>query len=368
MKPLETPQLIELARSQDGVEAQAAVWSDLLRDGDAPAELRAAFEQWHDADPAHAQTFQSIDRTYRIARLAGASHAAQAMEAEILARVVKVRRRRRALAIAAGLFVAVAVGTIAAGSSLQGFELLQERIRYALAGERLYHTAIGERLVATLEDGSVLTLNTNSRVVVAYHERTRGVKLLNGQAMFQVAKDPAHPFIVTAGNRTVTALGTAFDVRLSDERLQVTLLEGHVAIEPVAPPPAARGRERTDLYPGEQLVLVEKRAPAAVAKAERTVVATADQTVVHHADLKRATSWRNGQIIFDDEPLAEAVAELNRYCRRPLVLADPRLQSMRVSGVFDTSNPSVFIDTLTLHFPIRVMPSKDDQVMLGYRG
>src|SRR5690606_18195659 len=117
-----------------------------------------------------------------------------------------------------------------------------------------------ERLAVPLDDGSLLTLNTDTRAVVRYRDGIRGVTLQKGQALFEVAKDPSRPFVVTAGQRTVTALGTAFDVRLSESRFEVTMLEGRVVVAPQsahAPLTYADADlvdDRTELGPGDQLV------------------------------------------------------------------------------------------------------------------
>jgi transmembrane sensor len=356
VKKLETPQLIDLIQAEPRVERQAALWSDALRDGDAAPELRRAFDYWRDAQPEHAQAFEAIDRTYRLFRAAGNSHAPFAVEAEILARLASRRRvRQRAFAgLAAGVLVMIAAGYALTGGSWHELMYLKDRARYALQGDALYRTAVGERLVVALDDGSVLTLNTDSRAVVRYREAVRGILLEQGQALFEVAKDPSHPFVVTAGGRKVTALGTAFDVRVSPQRLQVTLLEGRVAVEPaqVEATPASR----TELSPGEQFVL------AAGAEA---VHAPAPQ--VRRTDTRRATSWRDGQIIFSDDPLRDAVAEINRYARRRVVLADEELGTLRVSGAFNTNNTQVFVNMLMLHFPIRVAETGDDRIVLAPR-
>jgi transmembrane sensor len=358
MKRLTSSQLIELARTESGVDAQAAVWSDVLRDSDVAPEVRRAFEQWHDADPVHATAFDSIEQTYRIARLASGSRGSMAMEAEIIARVSRERRklRSRITALAACLVVAVTAGVVATGGSWQELQYLQERARYALAGDALYRTAIGERLVVSLDDGSALTLNTNSRAVVQYREQTRGVTLVSGQ-------DPAHPFVVTVGDRKVTALGTAFDVRVSDQRLEVTLLEGRVSVEPVIESvQGSAAAQRTELAPGEQFVLISGN------RIRKTAVAVApSEPLVRKADLKRTSSWKDGHIIFADDHLSDAVAEINRYARRRVVLADERLGDLRVSGVFNTSNTAVFVNMLTLHFPIRIVDTNDDGIVLALR-
>lgn len=363
MKKLEPVQLIDLIQAETTPQGQAALWSDALRDGDAPETLRRAFTCWRDAAPAHAQAFEAIDRTHRLFRAAGNSHAPLAVEAEIIARVAARKRHRRQgiYGLAASLVAVVMTGYIATGGSWNELQYLKDRAWYALQGDALYRTAIGERLVVALDDGSVLTLNTDSRAVVQYRDATRGVTLEKGQALFEVAKDPAHPFIVTAGDRKVTALGTAFDVRVSPQRLQVTLLEGRVAIEPSVEAATPSGRAtRTELAPGEQFVL------AAAAEPEASVKPSA-APLVRLADTKRTISWRAGQIMFADDPLEDAVAEINRYAKRRVVLADPGLGELRVSGAFNTNSTLVFVNMLTLHFPIRIVENSDEQIVLAYR-
>ena len=360
MKKLEPAQLIDLIQAEPTAQAQAALWSDALRDGDAPPELRRAFEYWRDAKPEHAAAYEAIDRTHRLFRAAGNSHAPFAVEAEILARLATRRRHRRQglYGLAASLVAMVVAGYAVTGGSWNELLYLKDRARYALQGDALYRTAIGERLVVALDDGSVLTLNTDSRAVVQYRDATRGVMLEKGQALFEVAKDPEHPFIVTAGDRKVTALGTAFDVRLSDERLQVTLVEGRVAVEVVRDAASPEPAQRAELAPGEQFILASNAKSGTVLRPE---------PLVRKADTKRTISWRDGQIIFANDPLLDAVAEINRYAKRRVVLTDDSLGALRVSGAFNTNNTLVFVNMLTLHFPIRIVESSEEQIVLAHR-
>ncbi len=360
MKKLDPAPLIDLIQAEPDPQAQAALWSDALRDGDAAPELRRAFDYWRAAKPEHALAFDAIDRTHRLFRAAGNAHAPFAVEAEILARLhARKRHRRQAVyGIAASLVAIVVTGYAITGGSWSELQYLKDRARYALQGDALYRTAVGERLVVALNDGSVLTLNTDSRAVVQYRDATRGVMLEKGQALFEVAKDPAHPFIVTAGGRKVTALGTAFDVRISDERLQVTLVEGRVAVEPVLDTASSDAAQRAELAPGEQFILASNAKTGTVIQSE---------PLVRKADTKRTISWRDGQIIFANDPLQDAVAEINRYAKRRVVLTDTRLGDLRVSGAFNTNNTLVFVNMLTLHFPIRIVESSEEQIVLALK-
>jgi len=203
-----------------------------------------------------------------------------------------------------------------------------------------YVTGIGETRTVTLDDGSRVTLNTASVLDVAFSAAERDVRLAEGQAMFQVAKDAARPFVVAAGDRRITAVGTAFDVRVDRDRVAVVLVEGHVVVDPLKPKGLAGFIPRLgryDLNAGEQLVAASNEAVA-----------------VRTTDAERVTSWQQGQLIFRHDTIASAVAEMNRYSTVQLVVTDPQIANLRISGVFKTSTPDNFIAALTSAYPIDV--------------
>jgi transmembrane sensor len=201
-----------------------------------------------------------------------------------------------------------------------------------------YHTAIGERSAVTLQDGSNVVLNTNSAVEVDFASSERRVRLLRGQALFEVAKNPARAFVVLAGNRRITALGTSFDVRIDQDDVRVVLVEGRVAVDAL------------ELEPGEQLV-ARTGAPA----------------VVRAANVARLTSWKAGRLVFQDESLGDAVAEVNRYIRKPLTLDDPQIAALRISGVFRTAEVERFAASMTDLYPLAAMTQPDGSVRLKFR-
>ncbi len=341
----------------EAIRDEAAAWSDRLRHRDGEPGLRAEFERWRAQDPAHAAAFARIDAAHRMARAANGSEPMAALAQETRRRVAarKRKQQRRNFAIAASFAVAAIAGFAVSGMSLRDLTDLPDQARHALAGESVYRTAVGERRAVTLEDGSVLTLNTDSRAVIRYREHTRGVTLLHGQALFEVAHDASRPFVVTAGNRTVTALGTAFDVRLSSSALEVVLIEGRVAV--------------ADTGAAEDGGVA---APALLAPGEQLVVATADSAasvpVIRKTDVERAVSWREGHLIFRSDRLDHVIAEVNRYSTRRIELADSRLGELRISGIVNTGNTAVFVETMTSYYPLQVIDSNHDRVLLGRRG
>ncbi|WP_224920479.1 FecR family protein [Sphingomonas sp. R647] len=221
--------------------------------------------------------------------------------------------RRSALALAASVLVAFGIGTI----------------WMSLAPEQGYATAVGEQKVAVLEDGSRIALNTNSRVDIEFTPGTRTIRLDHGEAMFEVAHNAARPFIVTAGDKQVRALGTVFLVRREGDLVTVTLIDGKVSVTELSPRTGTAAKASAILAPGE-----------------RFTASGARQPVIDTESAEVATAWRRGQAIFRDTPMVEAVAELNRYGGAKLEVTDPRLAALPISGVFATNETRDFAEAM----------------------
>jgi transmembrane sensor len=168
-----------------------------------------------------------------------------------------------------------------------------------------------------------------------------------------VAKNPRRPFVVFAGDRRIVALGTAFDVRLEQGRVEVTLVEGRVAVDVAtgaAPAGLAPAATRTELEPGERLV-AERGRPVSV-KAANT---------------ERITAWRGGKLVFQDDALADVVAEISRYSRTRIIIEDARIAQLRVSGVFRTGQADNFAQAITEFFPLAVEERANGERVLIWR-
>lgn len=335
----------------DSLDETAARWSELLRD--APdQQARDSFEAWRAQSPENAKAFERVDAAHALALSLADTPQMQALRQETLARMQAASLRRsgrsRAWAIAASLLLAAGLGVFAVGT--QTSWRLTPGANDVLADD-VYQTGIGQRSVVTLADGSVVTLNTNSRISAHYEAGLRAVTLERGQALFKVAKDPSRPFVVSADGRQVTALGTEFDVNLSRRAFEVTLLEGRVTVTranaSASPKTGVKPALLAELKPGQQFVAVAKTVPQ-----------------VRAADLKRVVSWRNGQIVFENERLEDAVAEMNRYSRKQIVLSDSELASLKISGAFNTGDTGTFVEALTAYFPIERTKAEEDKIVL----
>lgn len=205
-----------------------------------------------------------------------------------------------------------------------------------------YKTGIGERRTITLSDGSTISLDSQSEVRVRYSERSRELQLLRGQARFDVAHDVERPFSVRVRNQTVIATGTAFNIDLAGQKVLVTLIEGHVIVLDDSTRTKGRLVETRplsiQLQAGEQLEQVASQPP-----------------LVKPANIERATSWMAGQLIFDDEPLASVIDQLNRYSLSQIVIDDRSVANMRISGVFSTGDVSQFLEVVTHYLPVHAV-------------
>lgn len=295
------------ARELDIDPRKSAALDWWVRRRSASADVSFAFEAWLDA-PGNAEAYAEIERAWSAVAMAGEDPELMALRKSVSARGGPPRR-----AIAAGL-VAALLGV----SALGAYQVLTPK---ALA-DQSFRTAVGQRATVSLPDGTSVTLNTDTVVRTRADGERRLVYLDRGQAYFKVARDRRRPFVVTAAGRTVTALGTAFDVRVDGRGLKVVLVEGKVRVESLKPPTETRtgpaqSALATEMGAGSQLVAPDD----------------ADWRVTR-TDTARETSWLRGRIVIDDKPLSEVVEELNRYSDRKVVLADAALGEAHLSGIF----------------------------------
>lgn len=305
------------------IAAEAAVWIARLHGPDRSPQMERECRAWQARSAAHRLAFERCTDTWEdVARVtvgeAYAATGAQRAQRE----QGRAHRRLPRWVLPLGLATCVSLGAVA-------FVLWP--------GLGVYTTGVGEQRVMVLDDGSRLSLNTHSRVRVDMDSRQRTVDVDEGEALFEVAKDPLRPFVVRAAGSEVVAHGTVFSVRLLADRaetgraLDVTLIEGRVTVQaesgkagglaPAAP---------VEMLPGDRVRL----APGPDARAMQRV---------DRPRLEGVTAWRRNEAVFDDVVLGDAVAEMNRYDRRPIVLVGaPSLGLLRVSGTFRIGDTASF--------------------------
>jgi transmembrane sensor len=370
---------------QPCLREMAATWHARMARENVPEDTRHEFARWLAQSPEHRAAYEAIDNSYSILQ-----HAAQ--EPEILAlrheaalrlarRTSQSRRPRRWMVASAtliGLFAALAILTLGPLKDRSLIAWLLEPFHTQSNG--FYATATGERSTIVLSEGSQVTLDTQSEIEVAFNKAERIVRLTRGQAIFEVAKDPARPFVVDVHRRRFLAVGTAFDVRVDGTQIKVTMIEGTVRVEPSAiesPITNANGvtqaTERADRLPLPfSAYPVEKPAHDGDPKGNAILLTAGEQLTVENGghdhiskeNSDRITSWRHGQVIFENTRLADAIAELNRYSESKIQLADAALADLRLNGAFATGRPTVFVEAVATYFPIRVVRSDDRTIVL----
>ncbi|TRO21780.1 DUF4974 domain-containing protein [Ectopseudomonas mendocina] len=194
-----------------------------------------------------------------------------------------------------------------------------------------YYTAVGERRLIELEDGSRVWLNSDSALSVRYSADARGLELQRGQALFEVAKDAQRPFVVQAADGQVRAVGTRFDVALRADRVQVEVSEGVVQVRSGAAPGVS-------VDAGQRLDYRQQQAPGPL----------------QVLDLDNASTWQRGKLIFNQRPLGEVLAELERYLPGRILIEDAALREQRISGVVDLDQPEALLANLERLQPLRI--------------
>jgi transmembrane sensor len=243
-----------------------------------------------------------------------------------------MRRLRIPMALAASVLITVAAAAWITASYYGG----------------RHSTIVGQLSQIAMTDGSQVTLNTDSVVRVVVNTKERRVELQRGEAFFKVAKDPSRPFIVIVGERRVIAVGTQFSVRREGIDAQIVVTEGTVRIETGEPTP---------LTPAPSL-------PAgSVAHAGHAGTSIQSRPLAQAEEL---LSWRTGILVLHDLTLAEAAAEFNRYNARKIVIRDPLVGAMHISGSFRATNAEAFARLLERGYPLQA-DTRDADIILTQR-
>ena len=311
-----------LIRGDDARRAFAADWLVRLQAPDLDEAQAVEFDAWITRDPANARAYDAT-----LAVMLELEAAAPQVLSDV--RATPAQRRRSAPHL--GWLVA---GALAAAATVALAVLPFGAI--APATQSLV-TGKGEHRTVRLADGSTLELNAGSELSVTLGRHDRHVAMRQGEAVFDVAADKARPFLIVVGDRTVRVVGTRFDVRRRAGQLSVTVERGVVEVRPASDLAGKVFR----LHPGQRLDTAQG----------------ASAVQLSLADPQAVESWRTGRLIYRDQPLGDVVADLNQQFQDPLVLEDPALAQVRVSGVLVLDDQAAVIRRLALLTPLKALPS-----------
>lgn len=332
---------------------EACEWFVDMRDGDVDAAGKQRFDAWVRKSPEHLRAYLEISEIWDDAHLVDPAREsstealierARDARADVImlggvagggpsapARSWSTSRARIQLAAAATIaFMAVGLGVF---------------VGYKNLHEPAYSTGIGEQRSVVLADGSRVQLNSRTHLQVRFTEHARNIELLEGQALFNVAKNPRRPFVVKSGDLSVRAVGTVFDVDRKRSATTVTVLEGRVAISSLVDPQAQiPGATQIDVPPPRVFVDAGEQV--------RTSPHSTTQPV--RANVVAATAWTRGSLVLAGSRLADVVEEFNRHNERQLVIGDSSLADMRISGVYASTDPTLLVRFLRDQPALRV--------------
>jgi transmembrane sensor len=313
--------------------AEAAVWVARLHSGEIDRTAMAGVKQWLKAHPMNKRALALCTEIWE--------------ESANLRRITPFAtqttappRRYSLIAIAAAAMLLLCLGM---------FLWLAPRAQVS--------TEVGEQRLVALKDGTHVFLNTATRIEVKYDADVRLVELKTGEALFDVAKRPAWPFIVVAGDRRIRALGTSFVVRRDETQTAVTLVEGTVTV--TSEPTAARGGQNSPRPADRPAVSQITLTPG------QRLTFRAGNSQLDTTPLDKAVAWRRGEVIFDDTPLSAAVSELNRYSKDKLRVEQPEAQALLVTGLFQTGDSLSFAHAVAESFGLTVKELDDSIVISG---
>jgi transmembrane sensor len=327
---------LRMQNSRD-IEAQAARW--LIRlDRENSVEVRAEFQEWLASGSRNRATFVRLEKSWRRADYL---KNVKPLDGEVNENVLDTfpgalserTRRERERDSRKGLNLAIAAAAVLA-SLLVGLWIAVLRRE-----TQVFKTDLGGFQRIALQDGSIALLNTNSELRVRFTRERRQIELARGEALFSVAHDTRRPFDVKAGDTVIRAVGTAFSVRLVDRKqVDVIVTEGRVAIDP---PDDSLNEKLGQAFPLPNISTLT---------AGQTVRVTAHRLQVQKIDddvVSRQLAWTKGRLSFDRVTLDEAVTQFNRYNRRQLVIDDPEIADLHISGAFDATDLDSFVAALS---------------------
>lgn len=323
------------------IDIEAAEWFARQRSGEMTGAEAAAFERWLACDDAHRQAFELAEQMWV---------EVEAVRSEPRMIALRERGERRLLGPRA-FWLGPAVAASLAIATLGGWVVIDRSGTFPVTSSvrQEFRTSVGQRTTVKLPDGSVVTLDTDTVLKTAESGRERRLVLQKGRAFFDVAHDPARPFVVVAGDRLITATGTAFGVDATRKGVEVTLVEGHVRVEKIS---SAEGK-------------IKKVHVADVSAGSRLETTDGDRWSLTPIDVPKETSWLEGQLTYDGARLGDVVADMNRYSDRKIVLLDPRLAEQRLSGVYKAGDVDDFVRILEEYRLAEVQSQSDSRVKLA---
>ena len=332
----QSPASIIPLRSADIIDGEAADWLTKLDGDKLSPDDRRALKAWLAEAPEHGKALNELaDMWSDMDSLLNAVPESQASEVKIsLSEMFSLWFQRPSMKLVFSLCFIFSIGLF-----------VWQDGRYLGSDTTFLVTELGKQRLETFSDGSSAHLNTNSIVETEFTDSVRVVRLLRGEALFDVAHDPDRPFIVYAGDRAVRAIGTTFVVRLDSENILVTVTDGQVQL-------SKREKSSGSVVPvkPQEVILVSKGEHIKVNDEQ----SFAKPVAVQYAEMNRRLSWREGQLVFENERLDQVIKEISRYMANTIIIDDPALREIRVSGRFVIGDTDALLEAIEVSFNVKV--------------
>lgn len=327
--------------SREDIQEQACLWISRLDRGLSENE-KSELNAWLRESSAHREALMEYaslwDDMSALNELSGLFPRKQVKQDS--GRVKRLVNQARWSVAAGFLLMAIAAGVIVERTWFSA------PVEVASTSQKVI-TGIGEQKSLTLTDGSVVHLNTNSIVTITLSEKAREIVLLKGEAHFTVAHDKTRPFTVTAGNNTVTAVGTAFNMQyVNDNAFELVVTEGRVLVKDrFAMTTNKQSLFTSEPVSGEGLLMFSGEKATIRGDVE-------DKENLSQDDIEDDLAWQKGMIVFKGEPLEQALAEIGRYTQLRFSISDERLRQRRVAGYFKVGDIDGLLNALKNSFNI----------------
>lgn len=328
MHPIKRAMVTENSNFPTAARDAAAYWFARVHSGSFTVGERERLQQWRQAHPDNDREYRALAEIWQATTMLSEADLREMLEAPEPSSHVGRHTRRRWFAAAGAVCAAAVVGGVLMNGHM--LESPVHTIRYT--------TAAGEQRSEAQPDGSIIQMNVSTELVVRYYAARRIIELMRGEATFDVTANPHRPFLVDAGAVSVRVTGTVFNVRRDEDSVAVAVQSGTVEV--------ASGhwwnRDKAMLDAG----MTAQTRPG-------------DGLLVKPGDVSALTAWRQGKVVFEDQPLEDMVREMNRYLSHPIRLADSKLKRLRMAGVFNIQDADGFLQALQSNLPIAVRRRQD---------
>jgi transmembrane sensor len=318
---------MSLNNADQKIREQAIQWLLRLSADKCTNAERQAFSKWLEIHPSHQEIYHRIEAHWnRLDRFKSLEFTSRTQALKYRPASLKRRRYLQGLAMAATVLIAI------------GYTTFSDRGWYGRPVN--YSTTIGNQSKLQLSDGSQMELNSDTLVSVHFNRWQRAIEIIRGEAFFKVEHDANRPFVVTAANGCITDIGTAFGVYLQTEKVRVAVQEGRVMVK------TEQSRELS-----ANNVIIYQRDGSFIAQP--------------NSDISNLTAWRQGELVFNNRRLDDVLAELGRYSKTQIHMANPSLGPLKVSGRFRLDRPEVALESIATSLSISLHRSSADRIILG---